>query len=262
MDPLSPLVRQFVYRLDATAASNAFTPADIDLAYESVAVDTADGVSLSGWYLPAENATQALLYCHGNAGDIRDWVHAALPFVGAGVSVLVWDYRGYGRSEGAPSEEGLYRDGEAAWRWLRARAEREGLPVAILGKSLGSAVAIHIAAGASPAALVLDSAFTSMREVVTQVVPWAPVHLVPRLFESLERAPAVTSPTLVVHGGRDSLVPVAQGRRLYEALTAPKAWRVIEAAGHNDVSTYPQYYEWVLAFLAEPVAFVESDGDL
>ena len=91
MNPISPILNQFVYRPDATAAPEGFTPADMGLAYEPVTMETADGVTLSSWYLPAENATQALLYCHGNAGDIRDWVQAAPPFVEAGVSVLVWD---------------------------------------------------------------------------------------------------------------------------------------------------------------------------
>jgi fermentation-respiration switch protein FrsA (DUF1100 family) len=256
-----PLLNQFIYRPDATGSPPGFTPTALGLAYEEVALETADGLTLSGWYLPAQDAEPfaALLYCHGNAGDIRDWVHAAPPFVEAGVSVLVWDYRGYGRSEGEPSEDGLYRDGEAAWQWFQERAASDGLPAMLLGKSLGSAVAVHIAAtsagtGAGPAGLILDSAFTSMREVIGNVVS-LPLHLIPSLYESLERVSAITAPTLVVHGGRDQLVPVSQGRRLYEALTAPKAWRVAAQAGHNDLVAYPEYHRWLLAFLRDPAGF-------
>ena len=204
---------------------------------------------LSGWYLPAQNATHALLYCHGNAGDIRDWVHAAPPFVAAGISVLIWDYRGFGRSQGSSSEAGLYLDGEAVWSWLVERARIDGLPVSILGKSLGSAVACHLAAKNHPEGLILDSAFTSMREVVAQNVPWAPKGTIPKLFESLDFAPDISCPALVIHGGRDILVPPEQGQKIYQALGGPKEFMVIDSAGHNDISIYPEYARWILEFL-------------
>ena len=178
------------------------------------------------------------------------------------MSVLLWDYRGFGRSEGKPSEEGLYRDGEAAWKWLHESVSANRLPAALLGKSLGSAVAIHTAAvyaaeAANPATLILDSAFTSMREVIANVAP-VPIELIPSLYESIGRVPAITCPTLVVHGGRDQLVPLRQGQRIYEALGAPKAWRVVEQAGHNDIVAYPQYHQWLLAFLRDPGGFIGS----
>ena len=246
-----PIISQFVFRPDATFAPPGFTPAAIGLDYEEAAPETEDGFTLSGWYLPAPNPKQALLYCHGNAGDIRDWVHAAPPFVAAGISILIWDYRGYGRSQGSPSEVGLYLDGEAVWSWLKERALEEGLPASIFGKSLGSAVACHLAVNRKPNSLVLDSAFTSMREVVAQHVPWAPKETIPRLFESLELAPDISCPALVIHGGRDILVPPDQGLRMYEALNGPKAMRVIDSASHNDISIYPEYTEWILEFLSE-----------
>ncbi|MGB3717904.1 MAG: alpha/beta hydrolase [Candidatus Promineifilaceae bacterium] len=251
-----PIINQFVYRPDATFARPGFSPAALGLEYEEVSPETADGLVLSGWYLPAMEPTHALLYCHGNAGDIRDWVHAAPPFVEAGVSVLIFDYRGYGRSQGSPSEEGLYQDGEAVWSWLEKRALKEGVPASILGKSLGSAVACHLAARKQPVSLVLDSAFTSMREVVARNVPWAPPGTIPKLFESLERAPEISCPALVLHGGRDSLVPPEQGRRLFQALNGPKAMREIGPAGHNDISLYPEYQRWILEFLTDPEGFV------
>ncbi len=261
MDPLSlvnrpimiiSLINQFVYRPDATFAPPGFTPAHLSLAYEEVTVTTADGTALSGWWLPAPRADHALLYCHGNAGDIRDWVHAAPPFIEAGCSLLLFDYRGYGRSQGAPSEEGLYLDGEAVWRWLQHRAHEEGLPASILGKSLGSAVAIHAAIQSPPASLILDSAFTSMREVVAGNLPMAPKGMIPRLFESLAKIPQVSCPTLFIHGGMDMLVPLAHGRRLYDALPGQKAFHLIEHAGHNDISAYPEYHRQILAFLRNP----------
>lgn len=259
-----PMINQFVYRPDATGAPPDLTPTNLGLDYEEVAIEAGDGVTLSGWYLPGQGDHQvaALLYCHGNAGDIRDWVYAVPPFVEAGVSVLLWDYRGFGRSEGKPSEEGLYRDGEAAWKWLHEEVSTDNLHAALLGKSLGSAVAIHIAAvhaeeAANPTALILDSAFTSMREVIANVAP-VPIELIPSLYENFEHIPAVTCPTLVVHGGRDQLVPVQQGQRIYKALAAPKAWRVVEPAGHKDIVAFPQYHRWLLAFLRDPAGFIGS----
>jgi pimeloyl-ACP methyl ester carboxylesterase len=133
----------------------------------------------------------------------------------------------------------------------------DGVPASILGKSLGSAVACYLAARNRPNSLVLDSAFTSMREVVARNVPWAPSGSIPKLFESLQRAPEINCPALVIHGGRDSLVPPEQGRRIYQALGGPKTMREIGPAGHNDVSLYPEYHRWILEFLADPQDFAE-----
>jgi fermentation-respiration switch protein FrsA (DUF1100 family) len=266
-------INQFVYRPDVAYADPDFTPDQLGLAYEEASFEAADGTALSGWYLPAAEPWLALLYSHGNAGDIRDWVQAAPPFLNQGISLLIWDYRGYGRSAGTPSEEGLLQDGLAAWRWLTGRVAADKVPAAMLGKSLGSAVAVHsaaelAAAGDGPAALVLDSAFTSMREIVTRLAPMVPweqsidpdvadapslATVIPRLFESLDRVPEIACPTLVIHGGRDTLVPLDHGQRLYDALPGPRRMEVIPAAGHNDISLYPEYMRAIVPFLREAV---------
>ena len=251
-----PIINQFVYRPEATFAPPGLTPTALGLNYEEVRLVAADGVRLSGWYLPAPRAKHALLYCHGNAGDIRDWVHAAPPFVSAGVSVLIWDYRGYGKSRGTPSERGLILDGEAAWTWLATRASEDELPVAVLGKSLGSAIACALASKHHLDALILDSAFTSMREVISHHVPWSQTGAIPRLFESIDLASSIHCPTLVIHGGRDHLVPLEQGTRLYQALSGPKTMRVIKQAGHNDISLYTQYHRWIFNYLHDPLTFI------
>ena len=256
--PMLSLINQFVYRPDSAFAPPDFTPAELGLAFEEVAVETADGLALSGWYLPAWNATHALMYCHGNAGDIRDWVQAAPPFVESRISVLVWDYRGYGRSEGEPSEEGLYMDGRAMWAWLKERAAQDGLPASILGKSLGSAIAIQIGIEDQPTSMILDSAFTSMREIVALHAYWVPQALIPKLYESLEKVPGITSPTLLLHGGQDQLVPLSQGESLFEALSAPKSMHVIPAAGHNDISSFSNYHQAILRFMADPAVYTNG----
>lgn len=248
---LTPILNRFVYRPDATGAPSDFTPSDLGLKFEELSLRTEDGLTLAGWYVPAPNPKHSLLYLHGNGGDIRDWIGAAPPFVARGINVFLIDYRGYGRSEGRPTEQGLYLDGEAGWRWLKTRADTERLPASILGKSLGSGVATYLAAEDSPASLILDSAFTSMREVALLHAPWLPERLVPKMFESLERAAKITCPTLVIHGDRDDLIPLAQGLRLCERLQAPKVLRIVEGAGHNDIDSFESYQRWVADFLGE-----------
>lgn len=243
------LINQFIYRPQATFAAEKFTPADLGLVYENVGIKTADNLLLSAWYFPADNAAHLLMYCHGNAGDIRDWSHAMPPFLQMGCSVLLFDYRGYGHSEGKPSEEGLYLDGEAVWQWVEQRAAAAGKTAVILGKSLGSAVAIHVAAHTPPAALILDSAFTSMREIVHTVTPWLPDAMLPDLYESLNIVSRLTCPTLVLHGRNDTLVPLAHGQALYDAMTCPKTLTLIEGADHNTVSNFPEYDAAVRTFL-------------
>jgi fermentation-respiration switch protein FrsA (DUF1100 family) len=129
-----------------------------------------------------------------------------------------------------------------------------------LGKSLGSAVGIHLAARQKPASLILDSAFTSMREVVSRVASSSfsilPNFSIPKLYESLEEVPEITCPTLVIHGSQDDLVPLVQGERIFKTLRDPKALKVFESAGHNDISTFPEYHRSILAFLMDPVGFI------
>jgi uncharacterized protein len=243
------LINQFVYRPEATFAERDFTPAKMGLAYEPVDLTTADGLKLSAWHFPVATPRCALLYCHGNAGNIRDWTAAMPPLLEMGCSVLLFDYRGYGLSQGQPSEDGLYLDGEAAWAWVRRQARQENVPAVILGKSLGTAVAIHTALQHPPHALILDSAFASMREIAMSVTPWLPDGMLPPLYESGQKVAGLTCPTLLIHGQEDTLVPIKHSQRLYDALSAPKTLRIIEGAGHNDVSSYPEYEEAIEAFL-------------
>ncbi|MBK8989401.1 MAG: alpha/beta hydrolase [Chloroflexi bacterium] len=249
------LINQFVYRPDATFADPGFTPADLGLAYEDVTLTTADKLALWAWYFPVAEPRCVLLYAHGNAGDIRDWAAAVPPFLALGYSVLLFDYRGYGRSQGRPSEEGLYLDGEAAWGWVRQRAAEAGLPAVMLGKSLGTAVTIHAASQNPPTALILDSPFASMQEIAMSITPWLPDAMLPPLYESEKRAPQVMCPTLIVHGDADTLVPLAHAQRIYAALGASdKGMRIIAGAGHNDLSSFPEYHQAVAEFLARCLA--------
>lgn len=219
------------------------TPADVGLGFEEVLVTAEDGVRLHGWLVGGEAGSPVVLLLHGNAGNISHRLDKAAAIHRAGMSVLLVDYRGYGRSEGRPGEEGLLRDARAAWAHLTVT---RGVPpdrIVLYGESLGCAPALRLAAsleraaGSRPAALVLEAPFSSAAEMSRLVMPWLPVAwlLRPR-FDNLAEAAKVTIPTLVMAGERDEVVPVSMGRRVHAALASSSRVLHIEpGAGHNDL---------------------------
>jgi fermentation-respiration switch protein FrsA (DUF1100 family) len=211
------------------------TPAALGLAHEEMDVRAEDGVRIHGWFLPAKGSRLTLLVCHGNAGNVSHRLDRALLVQARlGLDVLLFDYRGYGQSEGRPDEEGTYRDGRAAWQWLRARglgADR----IVVFGESLGSGVALQLALEVAPRALVLESPFTSIPDMARAVYPFLPVWpLVRTRYDNLAKIGRLRCPLLVLHGEKDEVVPFAQGRRLFEAAREPKRFYAIPGAGHND----------------------------
>ena len=190
-----------------------------------------------------------VLLCHGNAGNVGDRVpHAAL-LCAAGLDVLLFDYRGYGRSSGRASEEGTYDDARAARSALLARPEVNHDRVVYLGESLGGAVALALALEQPPAGLVLMSAFTSIRDMARRHYPIVPPPLVPDAYPSLHRVRDLRAPLLVIHGERDEIVPPLYGEALYDAAPDPKRLHIVEGAGHNDLVTRAGD-EWAAAIAA------------
>jgi uncharacterized protein len=186
--------------------------------------------SLHGWWIPATAPTiaQVLLF-HGNAGNIGDRVpHIAL-LTAAGFDVLAFDYRGYGRSAGRPSERATYEDARAAYDALRGSGR-----TIFLGESLGGAVALELALERPPAGLILQSAFTSVRHMARLHYPFIPRALVPDAYPSLEIIPRLRAPLLVLHGSHDEIVPLMDGEALYDAAPDPKRIEVFDS-GHNDL---------------------------
>lgn len=217
----------------------AHTPAEARLAYEDVRFPAADGVSLHGWWVPAPGARTTLLWCHGNAGNIGDRVeNLALFHDRLGVHVLLFDYRAYGQSDGAfddLSEDATYADALGALAWLRARPEVAATNLVYFGRSLGAAVAVELARRHPPAALVLESPFTSIAQMSRRVVPLVPVGwLLATKYDSISKIGALRVPLLILHGEEDEVVPFEQGRRLFEAAREPKTFFAIPGAGHND----------------------------
>jgi fermentation-respiration switch protein FrsA (DUF1100 family) len=197
-----------------------------------------DGVRLHGWWCgPRQGPAEAvLLLFHGNAGNLA-WRYDRLrKLVTLPAQVLIVDYRGYGRSEGTPSEEGLYRDAQAAWDHLtRARGLAPGR-IVVFGKSLGGAPAVDLAARVQPAGLIVQSSFTSIPDMAGYVLPFLPRRLIRTQMDSLAKIPRVRCPKLFVHSPADEVVPYALGRRLFEAAGEPKRFHEVPGAAHNETS--------------------------
>jgi fermentation-respiration switch protein FrsA (DUF1100 family) len=212
------------------------TPERAALDYRDLRPETDDGERLHGWWIGARtNPLGHLLLCHGNAGNIGDRVlHAAL-LTAVGFDVLLFDYRGYGRSSGSTSEDGTYRDARAALRCLLEQPDVDPSRVFYLGESLGGAVAIDLALERPPAGLVLLSAFTGVRELARLHYRFFPAALVPDAYPGLRRIPELQAPLLVLHGDRDDIVPLSQGRALFDAARGPKRMHVFPGLGHNDL---------------------------
>ncbi|NOQ46106.1 MAG: alpha/beta fold hydrolase [Desulfobulbaceae bacterium] len=210
------------------------TPSAVGLTYESVDVVTGDDLHLDGWFIPAEKARGVILFFHGNAGNISHRLDSLLVFNKLKFNVLIFDYRGYGRSQGKPSEPGTYLDAEAAWQYLLK--QRGILPekIVLFGRSLGSAVAAHLATIHTPGALIIESGFTSVPELGAQLYPFLPVRKLSRLnYNTRENLQKVSCPVLIVHSPDDEIIPFSHGRALYEAAGNPKSFLQLRG-GHND----------------------------
>jgi pimeloyl-ACP methyl ester carboxylesterase len=204
--------------------------------HDELTFETEDGERLHGWWVPAAGEPRAhALFLHGNAGNIGDRVPHVELLAGAGLDVLAFDYRGYGRSSGRPSEHGTYRDARAALAELRRRPGVDPDRVAYVGESLGGAIALELALHAPPIALVLQSTFTSIRDMARRHYPMIPRAAVPDAYPSLRLVTGLRSPLLCLHGDRDELVPLMHGEALFEAAPEPKRMHVLAGVGHNDV---------------------------
>ena len=228
------------------------TPAAVGLDFRELTIETEDGERLHGWWIPGGSPTVAhILLCHGNAGNIGDRVLHAELLCAAGFDVLLFDYRGYGRSTGRPDEQGTYRDARAARSVLLRQpgVDREG--VVYLGESLGGAVALDLALEHPPRGLVLQSTFTSVRDMAGLHYPFVPKAVVPDAYSSLRRVRQLRAPLLILHGERDEIVPVSHGQALYEAAPGPKQIQVFDGVGHNDLvpRVGPVYAETIASWV-------------
>jgi uncharacterized protein len=228
------------------------TPADLGMAFEDARLVAGDGVALAAWWIPSPRSRGALIFAHGNAGNMGDRVGKLRLFQGLGLSVLAFDYRGYGRSEGRPSEDGTARDMDAAVAYVR---ETRGVPLertVFYGESLGGAVAIAAAARECPGALVVESTFTSVRDLAGRHYPFVPGWLVRIGYDSRSRIAALACPKLILHGPHDTIVPFAMGEELFRAASEPKRFATL-AGDHNSggILESPEAYQAFAALLRD-----------
>jgi fermentation-respiration switch protein FrsA (DUF1100 family) len=203
------------------------------LGAEDAWIEASDGVKLHGWWIGPQEAVVTTLHLHGNGGNITHRAAIAREIVRAGSAILLLDYRGYGRSEGKPSEAGLYRDGEAAYDYLIAKGVSPKRLV-IHGESLGSAIAVDLAIRKPSAGLVLEAPFTSARAVAARVLPGLGPLLIGG-FDSKSKIQKLGVPLLLIHGDRDEVIDYELGRELFQAAPEPKRFWSIIGAGHNNL---------------------------
>lgn len=220
-----------VYVPEKTITHN---PNNIGLEYEEVAVRTKDGLSISGWYIPAKNEKAVILFCHGNAGNISNRLDSIRIFNNLSLSVMIFDYRGYGKSEGRPSEAGTYLDAEAAWDYLINVKKIPPDRIIVYGRSLGGAVAAEVVLRRSPAALIMESGFTSVPDLGQKIYPWLPVKLISKFhYATVDKIGTIRCPKLIIHSRKDDIIPFEHGRALYEKASPPKEFLEIRGS-HND----------------------------
>lgn len=209
------------------------TPRDVGFDYVDVNFKTADGLTLHGWYIYARNPRGTVLFLHGNAGNISHRLDSVAIFHELGFNTFIIDYRGYGQSEGKPGEQGTYRDADAAWQHLLTERGEDPARIVVFGRSLGGAVAAWLATKHKPAALIVESSFTSVAEMAAHLYPYVPVRFILRLrYPVIDFVSRITCPVLIVHSRDDEIIPFAMGKALYKAAPGPKAF--LELAGdHN-----------------------------
>jgi fermentation-respiration switch protein FrsA (DUF1100 family) len=211
------------------------TPADFGLRYEDVWFESGDGVRLHGWLVPASALTHLLLFCHGNAGNISHRLDNVRLLQQRGITVFIFDYRGYGHSGGHISERGFYLDSEAAHQVARKWTEQHKAKLTIFGRSLGGIAATHLGAVQACDGLILESTFPNMGAIAKALYR---LPFTERLFKhrlnAMDEITQVRAPILFFHGDQDKIVPIQLGRELFEAAPRPKEFVTVTGAGHND----------------------------
>lgn len=222
-----------VFQPHTPTRSIVATPQSIGLDHQSLKITTEDGLTLDAWYVPVREPRATLLYFHGNAGNISHRLASIRIFNRLRLATFIFDYRGYGRSEGEPSEVGTYRDAEAAWRYLTEHRRIPEEKIVLFGRSLGGAVAAYMASRHQAGALILESTFTSVPDMAAEIYWFFPVRWLTHIEYNTKSALAsVSSPVLVIHSADDEIVPYAHGQALFKAAHPPKQFLELRG-GHN-----------------------------
>ncbi len=211
-----------------------YTPAELDLEFEDVVFESDDGLRLSGWYIPSENAQFTVLFCHGNGGNMMHRLDSINIFYNLGLNCFIFDYRGYGVSEGKPSEGGTYLDVEAAYKWLTEEKKIPPDNIIVFGRSLGGSIAAYLASKVRVRALVIESTFTSYADIGKRFYPYMPVRWFASFsYRTIDYIKDIHCPAMLIYSRDDEVVPFEFGLELYEVANEPK--KLVEIFGsHND----------------------------
>lgn len=216
-----------------------YNPHDFGLNFEDIYFSTQDGSKLNGWYVPADKSRATVLFFHGNAGNIGDRMGKIQLFHNLNLNVFIFDYRGYGKSAGKPTEKGMYEDALAAYDHLIARQDTAKDKIVLYGASLGGTAAIDLATKRKVRGLILDSTFTNAQDMARRIYPFIPSFMLTLQLDSLSKVKNLTVPKLFIHSVDDEMVPYDLGKKLYESAALPKEFVSIQGS-HNDGHVYDE----------------------
>ena len=241
---------RMLYLPNVPGRALAMTPIDVGMDYQDVSIETVDGVTLHGWFI-AGRTSQVLLFFHGNAGNISHRLDSIRQFNGLGLSVLIIDYRGFGQSGGRTTERGIYRDAEAAWRYLTEDRGIAASNIVVFGRSLGASAASRLAAQHQPLALIVESSFTSVPDIAQELYPWLPARWLSRFKHATrEHVRDVRCPVLVAHSRDDEIIPFRHAEAIFASANEPRTLLTLRGT-HNDAFLRDErsYLEGLQTFL-------------
>lgn len=240
----------FVYKPERQIVN---TPFNIRLYFEEIIFETSDGVNLSGWFVPVRNHKGVILVLHGKSGNIS----TRLTFLNyfsrkLGLSAFIIDYRGYGKSEGSPDEKGTYLDAEAAWKYLTVVRKIKPQDIIIFGRSLGGPIAARLAVKVNARALILESTFTTIKDIVTQLYPYLPIRRFFKFeYSTIDYLKKVDSPVLIIHSSEDDYIPFSHAMKLYSAANRSRQLLKIKGLHHdNYIKSEEIYISGIKSFLS------------
>jgi len=228
------------------------TPKDIDLGFEDVHITTDDGVELHGWFIPARGPAGVLLFSHGNGGNISHRLEKLQVLHELDLDILIYDYRGYGRSRGRPSEEGLYLDADAVYTYLLKDRGYGPDQIIAYGESLGGAVAVELAGSHKLRGLILEGSFPSIKEIAKFYYSFIPSFILKTHYDSTSKIENIKVAKLIMHSIDDEIIPIKFGVALFDAAAGPKKFIILKG-GHNDsfLISGETYVSEIRTFLSE-----------
>lgn len=242
---------EIVYQVHPANRQISNTPKSIGLDYEEVTLTTVDQVRLHAWYVPAPQARATVLYLHGNASNISHWLDTLAMLHAMQLNTLIFDYRGFGQSEGEHSEVGTYHDAEAAWNFLRTQKKLRSEQIIVYGRSLGGGIATYLASKYQPGLVILESTFTSVPDLGRERYPWLPVRWLARInYDSLQRISRNQSPLLIMHSPQDNVISYHHGQQLFANAVSVKQWMELQG-GHDGYQLTKNYTATLARFIQQ-----------